>query len=285
MQIVTDRGADLAQEQWEGLGVHFLPLKITINNQTFYGGEDLPAEDFYRMLQETEAYPTTSQPSPGEFAELYRKLAQTDPEILSIHISSGLSGTLEAARLGAAMVPEAKVTLVDSKTLSCPLGWQVEAAVKAIRAGWNLEQVQELLKKIRENSEGLFTLNELRYLIHGGRISHLKGLVASLLNIKPIIGVEREQGKYISHAQEITLKRAINRMVDIAARLFPEGIRFRIQPLHGNNLAGIQILKEVCSQRFDCFFEPVTTIAPVLGAHTGPSLVGLAIGPADLFTL
>jgi len=140
----------------------------------------------------------TSQPSAGEFALVYRELAKTDPDILSIHISSGLSGTVNAAQAGAEMVPEARVTVVDTKTLSSPSGWQVEAAARAVKAGSSLADALALIEKIGSATDVLYTLKELKYLIHGGRISHLKGLLASMLNIKPIIGVEKVRGTYVT---------------------------------------------------------------------------------------
>lgn len=283
MHIVTDRGADLSPDQLMDLNVHYVPLRITLEGKTYLGGEDLTSEEFYRLLDATQDYPTTSQPSPGEFADLYRNIAKTDQEILSIHISSGLSGTLESAKLGAAMVPEVKVHFWDTKTLSCPEGWQVEAAAKAIKAGWSIDRIFALLEEIRNKAEGMFTLNDLRYLVHGGRISHLKGLVASLLNIKPVIGVDHETGKYISLIQEVTIKRAIKKMVDLAAKKYPEGTKLRVQPLHGFNLPAVEFLIETLKKQYDCVFESITPVAPVLGAHTGSSLVGLAIGPASLF--
>ena len=93
--------------------------------------------------------PITSQPSAGEFAEVYRKLAKNDPDILSIHMSSGLSGTVDSARAAVALVPEANITVVDTKTLSGAAGWQVQAAVQAIKAGWPLERILEKLKRHR----------------------------------------------------------------------------------------------------------------------------------------
>lgn len=284
MQIVTDRGADLTPEQLEGMNIHFAPLRITLEGKTYSSGVDIQPSEFYRLLSETESFPTTSQPSAGEFAELYRQLAQSDPDILSIHISSGLSGTINSARAAVAMVPEANVTLVDSKTLSCPLGWQVQAAALALKAGWPLSEVLALLERIRAQVVGLFTLNSLKYLIHGGRISHLKGLLASLLNIKPIIGVEREHGKYISHGQEMTLKRAILKLVDLVTQLYPEGTLLRVQPLHGDNQEAVQVMMDKLAERFELKREAITPVAPVLGAHTGPSLVGLSVGPMALFT-
>ncbi len=284
MQIVTDHGADLAPEQKTGLDIKYVPLRITLEGRTYEGGKDLAADEFYDMLSKTEEFPTTSQPSAGEFADLYRNLAETDPDILSIHISSGLSGTVSAATAGAAMVPEARVTIVDTKTLSCPQGWQVEAAARAIKNGWPLEKILTHLQEIGDKAFGVFTLNSLKYLIHGGRISHLKGLVASLLNIKPIITVDRESGKYRTEGQEVTLKRAMNRIVDFIESVYPAGSELRVQPLHGKNLESVDYLVELIQSRCKCHFEPVTPVAPVLGAHTGPSLVGLAFAPVDIFS-
>jgi len=283
MQIVADRGMDLSPQQMDGFPIHRVPLRITLEGKTYSSGIDLQPEEFYKLLSETNAMPDTSLPSPGEFAELYRELAKTDPEILSIHISSGLSGTFNAARNGAEMVPEANITLVDSKTLSAPYGWQVEAAARALRAGWSLDRVLELIRQVRQHSEGYFTLQNLNYLIHGGRISHLKGLMASLLNIKPVIGVDEVSGKYVTHGQEVTLKRAMHKLVDVIANRFPGEKGMRIQLLHGQNPDAVEQLKKFLEDRFECFFETTLPVAPVLGAHTGPSLIGLSVGPMSFF--
>ncbi|MDZ4158979.1 MAG: DegV family protein [Anaerolineaceae bacterium] len=284
MQIVTDRGMDMAPEQMKGYEFHFAPLRITLDEKSYVSGVDIQHAEFYELLSKTESFPTTSQPSSGEFAALYRTLAKSDPDILSIHISSGLSGTINAARAGAEMVPEANVTIVDTLTLSCPMGWQVEAAARTLKAGWSLEQVLAQMAKIGAETLGIFTLSNLNYLIHGGRISHLKGLVASLLNIKPIIAVEKESGKYQSLAQEITLKRALSKMVELLDGMYDSTKPVRVQLLHGDNLPAIEILKPRMEQVFDCHWLPTVAVAPVLGAHTGPSLVGLAIAPLALFT-
>jgi DegV family protein with EDD domain len=283
MQIVTDRAMDLAPEQLEGYTVSYAPLRLTLDGITYKSGEDIQPSEFYKLLAETESYPTTSLPSAGEFAELYRSLAKSDPEILSIHISSGLSGTLDAARAGAAMVPEAHVTFFDSMTLSCPLGWQVEAALHALKQGWTLEAILEMLPRIREKAHGIFTLPVLKYLIHGGRISHLRGLVASMLSIKPIIGVDKITGKYVSFGQEVTFRRAMNKLVDTITHWIPEGGKLRVQLLHANNLEATEMLRQRLDQMFHCVYLPTTTVAPVLGAHTGAGMVGMSFGPAELW--
>lgn len=283
MQIVTDQACDLSAAQREGLNIHFVPMRFTLDEKTYASGKDVTAETFYDLLDQSDGFPTTSQPSAGEFADLYRSLAKYDPDILSIHISSGLSGTMNSARAGAEMVPEAKVTFWDTKTLSCPEGWQVEAAARAIQAGWPLHQVFPLLEKISRHSEGLFTVDTLKYLIHGGRISHIKGLLASILKIRPIIGVEKDTGKYYSLAQERTEKRSIEKIAEIVGKIYPEGTPLRVQLLHGKCPELLSTLREKMSSMFDCLWTPTTNVAPILGAHTGKGVVGLSVGPADLF--
>jgi DegV family protein with EDD domain len=283
MQIVTDRGMDLAPEQMAGLDIHFVPLVLTLDGTDYRSGEDIQPDEFYRLLEATSSFPTTSQPSPGTFAELYRKLAATDPDILSIHISSGLSGTVNAARLGAQMVPEANVTIVDTKTLSGAQGWQVEAAARAAKDGWPVERILALLDRIGAATDTLYTLATMRYLIHGGRISHLKGLLASVLNIKPLIGVEKEGGTYTQCGSTRTLRAAILKIADVVAEQHAPGSALRVQALHGDNPEGAALLRERMSQLFECEWLPTSSIAPVLGAHTGPGLVGLVFAPKSVF--
>ncbi|MHB1295494.1 MAG: DegV family protein [Anaerolineae bacterium] len=283
MQIVTDRAADLSREQAEGLEIHMVPLTFTLDGKTYRSGVDIDAEGFYRLLNATSSFPTTSQPSAGEFAELYRRLAATDPEILSIHISSGLSGTISSAQTAAQSVPEARVTIYDTKTLSGAEGWHVEAAARAAKAGWDAARTLPLLRRISQATNTVYTLQTLSYLIHGGRISHLKGLMASLLNIKPLIGVDTVSGKYTQAGQARTLSRAILALAEYITRKHKPGSALRVQVLHGANPEGAATLQQRLAELFDCTFLPFGPIAPVLGAHTGPGLVGVAFGPAEAY--
>jgi DegV family protein with EDD domain len=283
MQIVSDRGMDLAPEQMAGLEIHLVPLLLTLEGKSYRSGVDIQPDEFYRLLAATESFPTTSQPSAEDFAEMYRRLAATDPDILSIHISSGLSGTVNAAKAGAAMAPEANVTIVDTKTLSAAEGWQVEAAARAAKAGWPKERILSLLERIGAATDVLYTLATLKYLIHGGRISHLKGLIASVLNIKPLIGVEKAGGTYVQHGQTRTLDRAIRKMADHVAERYAPGTALRFQIIHGDNAKGAAMLRELLTQLFKCTWLPTGSVAPVLGAHTGPGLVGIVFAPQAAF--
>jgi DegV family protein with EDD domain len=283
MQIVSDRGMDLSPEQMQGLDIHLVPLTLTLDGKSYRSGVDIQPDEFYRLLEATPSFPTTSQPSPGDFAALYRQLAATDPDILSVHISSGLSGTLNSANAGAAMVPEAKVTTWDTKTLSGAEGWQVEAAARAAKAGWPVDKIIELMKRIGAVTDTVYTLATLKYLIHGGRINHIKGLLAQVLNIKPLIGVEKEHGTYTQLGQARSLDKAILKLADTIAERFAPGTAMRFQVMDGHNLEGAAMLCERLTKLFKCTFLPTCTIAPVLGAHTGPGLVGVAFAPMEAF--
>ena len=285
MQIVTDSGNDLnlTPEQRSELNIHTVPLSVTLEGKTYREGIDIQPKDFYSLLEASEDLPTTSQPSAGELADLYRELAATDPDILSIHISSGLSGTSNAARLASSLVTEANVTVVDTKTLSAAAGWQVEAAGRAAQAGWTQAKILSLLEQIGQASDSLYTLKELEYLIHGGRISHMKGLLASMLNIKPLIGVEKQGGTYVQLGRARSFKRALAGIVDQVLKQYEPGSSLRIQVLHADNPEGAASLRGQFETQFDCHWQPDSPISLVLGAHTGPTLVAVAYAPEAAF--
>jgi len=280
MKIVTDSGTDLSlsTEEQSSLNIHVVPLTVTLDEKSYKEGVDIQPEDFYSLLEDSGNLPSTSQPSAGEFAEIYKKIAVEDADILSIHISSGLSGTFNAAKAGAELVPEANITVVDTKTLSAAAGWQVEAAARAFKAGWLKDKVFALMERIGAASESLYTLKELKYLIHGGRISHMKGLIATALNIKPLIGVEKVDGTYVQHGQVRTFKNAVKGLVDLIAKQHKPGSALRTQVLHSLNPEGAAMLRELVDLKFDCSWLPIGPMSLVLGAHTGPSMVGVAYG-------
>jgi DegV family protein with EDD domain len=286
MKIVTDSGTDLSltREQIAELEIHIVPLTVTLEGKTYREGVDMEREEFYRLLVSTSSFPQTSQPSAGDFAEVYKRLAATDPDILSIHMSSGLSGTLNAAQAAAKMVPEANITHIDTKTLSAAAGWQVEAAARAIKAGWIKEKILDLAASISAATDSLYSLKDLKYLIHGGRISHLKGLLASLLDLKPLIGVEKVKGTYVQRGQVRTFQKALDGLVDLMARQHAPHSALRVQVRHALNPEGAEILRELVDKRFNCTWLPTEHLSIVLGAHTGISMVGIAYAPLATFT-
>lgn len=278
MKIITDSGSNLSPEVAEALGVQVIPFKLTFAGQTYVDGVDLTAQELYQKMNENpDLFPTTSQPSAGDFAAAYG--AAGGEEILSIHISSGLSGTLGSAQSAAAMLPNARIAMVDSRTLSVPLGWLAKAAVRAAQSGKSLEAARDKIVTLRESMDAIFTLTDMKYLIHGGRISHLRGLLASLLRIKPVIGVG-EDGRYETRGQDATLRKALRRMAELAAQRFP-GQRLYIQLLHGEFSQGVEQLREALSEIASFTEGAVERIPAALGAHTGPNLVGIAYTNAE----
>ena len=285
MQIVTDSGTDLSlsKEEQKDLNIHVVPLNVRLDDMTYREGIDIQPAEFYPLLEKSESMPTTSQPSAGEIADTYRRILETDEEILSIHISSGLSGTYNSAVAAAELLPEANITVVDTKTLSAAAGWQVEAAARAVKAGWPIDKVKPLMERISAASDSMYTLSELQYLIHGGRISHMKGLIASVLNIKPLIGVEKVNGTYEQIGQARTFKRAVEGLVKIISDKHPPDTHLRVQVLHSFNFAGAVRLRDLIDNTFKCAWLPEGHISLVLGAHTGPSMVGVAYAPQAEF--
>lgn len=285
MQIVTDSGVDLSlsTEERDALRIRVVPLTVHLEGDTYREGVDITPDEFYRRLIESGAMPTTSQPSPGDFEAVYRELAAVDPEILSIHISSGLSGTYNSAATAAAAVPSARVTLVDTKTLSAGAGWQVEAAARALKAGWPIDAVLAMVRRIQGQTHSFFTLRELKYLIHGGRISHMKGLIASVLDLKPMIGVENVRGTYVQMGQARSFAAALRGLAELPGKFMARGSAVRAQVAHASNLEAAEQLRQAASQLFDCTWRATGRLSMVLGAHTGPSMVGLAIAPLSAF--
>ena len=143
MKIVTDSAVDLPEEMFAQYGVERMPLLINFGTESLRSGIDIQPEEFYRRLAASHDHlPTTSQPSVGDFVDLYRRVGQTDKDIVSVHISSGLSGTFNSAAQAAKQCPELNITLIDTKTLSAAEGFQVVAAAQAIRRGWPLERLE-----------------------------------------------------------------------------------------------------------------------------------------------
>ena len=286
MQIVTDTGMDmyLPIDLMPEIPINIVPHTITLDGVSYRSGVDIQPDELQRKLMATSSFPITSQPAGGEFSEMFKKLIQNgDREILCINMSSGLSGTVNAAHAGAEMTPEADVTIIDTKTLCAVQGWQVAAAARALKAGWSKQQIIDLIQKIGAASESIYTLDELKYLIHGGRISHMKGLLASLLHIRPMIGVEKVGGTYSQLGMARTFDQALHGLVDLMKKFHKPGTELRVQVLHSYNQPAVLALKEMVAPVFNCHFLPINYMSPALAAHTGPTMVGIAFAPQEIF--
>jgi len=281
MKIVTDCAADMPNKELEELGVIQAPLFIQ-----FPEGEvnsaDISADEFYNRLEAMRPQiPTTAQPSGGIFAELYRKIAQVEKNILSIHISSGLSGTINAARDGGEQVKsEAIVNHWDTLTLSGGERFQVLAAAFASKAGWAYQAIQERLAKIREKTEVIYTLDTLEYLARGGRIGRVKAMAGALLNLKPVIRVDTD-GKYSTVTTGRTLGKSMKAITDHLTEKYGHTPLW-ITVLHGRFEEKAEILADEFKDKLTIAKMEVMRISPVLGVHTGPGIVGAAVVPMEL---
>lgn len=281
MKIVTDCAADLPAEELEALDITQAPLYIQ-----FPEGEvnsaDLTPDEFYNRLEAMRpAIPTTALPSEGIFASIYRKLAETSKQILSLHISSGLSGTVNSARMGGEQVKEAEVTVVDTMTLSGGERFQVLAAAWAAKAGWGLKTIIERLSQIRENTEVIYTLETLEYLARGGRIGRVQALLGSALKLKPVIRVERADGKYSTVAKSRTIAQSLATITDHLAEMYGS-LPIWATVLHGRFAEGADALAKSLGERLNVKKLEILRISPVLGVHTGPGIVGAAVLPMKL---
>lgn len=276
MRIVTDSGMDLTQELIDAYNIVVVPHKINIGAKVYISGKDLDPAMLYRVLDETGELPVTAAPSPGDFAETYRALAKTDPDILSIHMSSGLSAPLNVATAAREMVPEANITIVDTRTLSAVLGWMVVAAARAAQAGWSVERIVAMIHAIGAVSDSVYTLDDLRYLIHGGRISHMKGMIASALHLRPIIGVSKPEGIYEQRGMARTFRGALVGLTKQMLQRHPAGTALRVQLGHAANPEAVQQLRALIEPLYDCTWIPGCPMTPMMGAHTGPTMVGVA---------
>ncbi len=281
MKIVTDCAADMSNEELEKMDIIQAPLFIQ-----FPEGEvsatDISADDFYNRLEAMRpAIPTTAQPSSGIFAELYRKLAATEKNIFSVHISSGLSGTINSARDGGDQVKdEANINFWDTLTLSGGERFQVMAAALAGKAGWAMNTIQERLTKIREKTEVIYTLDTLEYLARGGRIGRVKALAGALLNLKPVIRVDTD-GKYSTVANGRTMGKSLGMIADHLREKYGNTPLW-ITVLHGRFAEKADLLTNEFKEKLNIAKLEVRRISPVLGVHTGPGIVGAAVVPMEL---
>jgi DegV family protein with EDD domain len=282
MKIVTDSAVDLPEEMFAQYGIERLPLLINFGTESLRSGVDILPEEFYRRLAASrDNLPTTSQPSVGDFVELYRRVGQTDKDIVSVHISSGLSGTINAAAQAAKQCPELNITLIDTKTLSAAEGFQVVATAQAIRRGWPLEKLKQRVQEVGAQTEIFFTLDTLYYLQKGGRIGRVQAMAGSLLNLKPVITVDKGPGTYITVAKG----RSMSKSIALIADHIHEKMKSRpawVHVLHTNSAVMAQQLAELVTQRIPTAKITMGQIVPVLGVHTGPGCVGAVCGPADV---
>ena len=264
--VVTDSTADLPDEWRDTFDIEVVPLKVLFGNETFRDNLDMTNEEFFRKLTGATKLPTTSAPSPGEFAEVYTRLAKDHDGCVSIHIGAQLSATAEAARVGAQSVEGFTVNVIDSETVTMPMAFLCRIAAQAA----NLEDATKAVKQRIPNCRVLALLDTLRYIEMGGRVSRAQAMIGTMLDLKPLLLVADREIKSVDRVR--TRSRAIPRMIDFFRNDLPiehVGVVHAQAPEEAELIAA-GLRKELPDSEI-----PVGQIGSVLGTHTGPKALGL----------
>jgi len=274
--IVTDSTSDLAPEMIKEFGIEIIPLHVVYKDREYLDGVNIRPDEVYKNM-EIEV-PTTSLPSPSEIANLFNRLRDAHvTHVLSMHISSGLSGTYETVCQVAQEYKEMVIEVLDSKALSMGLGFPVLEAARKLRDSTDFQGVIDVAKTVAQHTELFFVLSTLEYLKRGGRIGYVSGTIGELLNIKPIISVNSE-GKYITHAKVRGRDQSLKKLYDILTECTQEG-RYNVAIVHGGAEQEARNLWQKARELPNIDDLLFNQISPVMGVHTGPGLVGIIISP------
>ena len=273
IRIVTDSSCDLPSGLIEQYGISVLPCYVVMDDQAFKDGVEIQADDFYRRLLAGGRTPTTAQPTPSDFQTVYRELVGQGDQIISIHVSSKLSGTLNSAQQAKASLDDGSaVEIIDSQLASIPLGLAVlDAAIMASKGG----SVHDIAGQIRQRlglHHGLFALDTLEYLQKGGRIGKARAFMGSVLHVKPILRLQDGEAHPVERPRN--RERAMSRLVELAQELAP--VR-RLAVIYSTDpdrmvelkqgLTGILPADQIIESRF----------GSTLGTYIGPDALGVAV--------
>lgn len=277
IKIVTDSTSDLSPAMAEQYDIEVIPLTVTVAGQSYRDGIDITPDQFYPLLTTAKELPKTSQPSPGDFAKVFEAWINRGYQVLSIHLSSGLSNTVQSAAMAAERLNPDLVRVVDSKFLSFGLAFQAMEAAAMAAAGHSLQEIVERLKTVRERMELVFSLDTLHYLEKGGRIGKVSALLGSLLNIKPLIRVD--DGIYVPFGKTRSQSQALERFVQfMQEKVGSQPVRVAVG--HGRALQAAQRLKEMVERSLHITGDvTLFEVGPVIGVHTGPGTIGAAFYP------
>jgi len=272
--VVTDSAAYIPEKALGDLNIPVIPLWLIWDNERFRDGVDMDPPTFYRRLRKSKTFPTSSQPSAGEFVDFFRQVAADADAIVSVLASSKMSGTVSSAQAAQAQLPELTIRVVDSLSISMGMGFVALAAARAAAAGKSLDGVVAAAEEMRDGVHFLFAVDTLEYLHRGGRIGGAKRLLGTALKIKPLLHFE--DGRIEALVQVRTKRKAIARMLEVAEeRLGGKRMAEVAVPDIDNPDEGDAVAEQV-KERFGVSTVYRSTVSPVVGTHAGPGTVGLA---------
>lgn len=275
--ILTDSASDLSKDLLDQYNIKSLPFRIIYSDKEYEDMIDISPEEVYNTFE--REIPTTSLPSMEKIENIFSEFeAEGYTHVISINISSNLSGTLNSVRLIAKDHPNLDTFVYDTKTLTGAEGYIVLEAAKMVERGATFEAIIDVLPEIRKKCHCFFTIKTLKYLKKGGRIGRVSGTIGELLDLKPIIRVD-DDGVYITYAKVRGRKQALTKLHEILNDFLSKG-KCKVSVLHGD-------AESECLEFFNSIknLETITeihmgTISPALGVHTGPGLIGLIIQEA-----
>lgn len=271
IKIVTDSTADLTPALINEWGITVIPLKVLFGDKVYQEGIDLTTKEFYEKLATATKLPSTSQPSPGEFENLYRELTEDGSSVISIHISASMSGTIQSAMIARNNLPDRDITVIDSRVVSMALGLVVLAAARAVREGKSKEEVIARIHNVMEKVTTYFVVDSLENLQKGGRIGKAAALVGTVLNIKPILTISEG---VIAPFEKIRGKgKALERIAELAREYSQHHKTMHCALVHGNTLEeAVKFHQKLLSSINNCEFV-ICEIGAVVGTHAGPGTI------------
>ncbi len=271
VSVVTDSTSDIPAELAAELGVAVVPATVFFGEESFKDGVEISPDEFYRRLTASKVAPTTTQPSVGDFLEVYKPLVEAGRGVVSVHVSGKLSGTVNSARLAAAELPGAAIEIVDTELASAGTTLAAKAAAEAAQAGADAPAAAEAARSSAANTSVKFTLDTLEYLRRGGRIGGAQALVGSLLALKPVLKLEN--GEVHPDEKVRSRAKAVERMKEIASQGAPYE---EVAMMHSSSEEEASAMAAHLAGLTE---KPVLAvrIGASIGAHTGPGALGFAL--------
>jgi DegV family protein with EDD domain len=275
IKVVTDSTADLTREQIEKSGLTVVPLNVHFGDEVYKDGVTIKPSEFYARLRSSSIMPRTSQPSAGEFMEVYQRLAAEADTIVSVHISSQLSGTLNSAETARGMV-DVEVVPFDTRLCSQAAARCALLAAREAAAGKSKEDILAVLEQARESTLLVFCADTLEYLQKNGRIGRAQAVLGSMLQVKPVLTMDKE-GHVASYDKVRGRSKVLPRMLLAANSTFGAGAEVDVSVIHSVNRDQAEELLTMMRNEFKVRDAVVAEIGPVVGAHIGPGAIGLIV--------
>ena len=271
--IVTDSTVNLPEELVNLYNIHIVPLNVIWGADSYKEGVDITTNEFYQRLKTSKELPTTSQPSAGEFFEVFSELAKSHEGIVGVFLSEDLSGTLDSAHTAVEMMKDYPIEIVDSRLISLGLGFLVLAAARAAEQNLSIGEVADAARRLVNTTRFIFVVETLEYLHRGGRIGGAQRLLGSVLSMKPLL--QLKDGKVMPLEKVRSKRKAVNRMLAIAAEELQNKGNVRVGVVHASTVEEANQIQQEAAELLNPIEIIQSELSPVIGTHVGPGAVGL----------